>query len=405
MGLIKIICESCGQPLTIDESLNVEICPVCGASLKHHINNDVVLEDKPLSYDNYVSSVLEGLKNNDFTELSFASSKMNEQFDGYFFTTLFALIDETKVDFIYHLPIIPTEASKEEMDEDLRSRYYFYARKKYHRIPQKSFNKIAGIYPDIPGESRGKWKRSITSLSAKEETLNLYNLYANTIRNKYLPKLESEASSQREKNILYNLKVWIDCVAHAYVDFSSYSDKANEVVRKDFNNTPNPGNSTKFSLYTLAYSVSLFALIFNIVELIIRANQGSLINGPLAYVFASISSLIYVFALITVIVAANMFTRFPILAASLIIVIAVICSGGIATADLSGAIWFNITTIVISLTSIIITIYKMVYYVPHKTTKNNTIIGNFNALVNNSFTVDFDYSWNNYQRNDYRTIR
>ena len=404
MGLIKVICQNCGQPLTLEESLNVEICPVCGASLKHKENNEVTKEDSPLSYDNCVNNALNGLKNNDFSDLLKALPLMKEQYPDSFFVDMFLLIEETRVDLIYHLPEIPLNATKEEIDEDLRSRYYFYARKKYHKLPQKSFNKIAGIYPDVPGETRGKWKRAITSLNNKEEAIKLYNLYADVIRNKYLEKLEGEASSKLEEDILYNLKVWLDRLSHSSIDFYAYGDKANEMVKEDFNKTPNPGNRTKFYSYMTVYLVSLFALIFNVVELIIEANQGSLFHGPMAYIFASISSLIYIFALITVIVAANMFQRFPILAIALVLLIGVICSGGIVTADLSGAFWFNITTIVIAVASIIVTTYKMVYYAPHKTNKNNTIIGNFNALADNSFEINFDYSWSDYQGNDYRLI-
>ena len=405
MGLVKRICPKCGQALTIDESLKVKVCPVCGAKLDDKNDDEEKgIESPSLSYDEYINKGLDALKNNDITLISSFIEPMKEQYGSFFFTALFALIIETKIDFIYHLPEIYESLSEEEVDEDMRSRYYHLARRKYFKVPQKTYNKIAGKYADIPGESRGKWNRSITSYTKKEAEIKKYSKIAELIRDKYLSSLEEKMYSQLDKDIVFNIKIWLDKVSHASIDFYSYNLKADEVVKKDYNDTPNPGNKTKFFSYLLVYLVSLAGLIFNTVEMIIEGVSGSAFHGPLAYIFAAISTTIYVFAVAIAIASGRLLSRFPLFAVSLIILSALICTGGIVTADLAGSVWFNITSIVISLTSVIITTYKMVYYYPHRQ-NTNTIIGNFQALVDDSFVVDFKYDWSKYSGGSYTNIK
>ena len=50
------------------------------------------------------------------------------------------------------------------------------------------------------------------------------------------------------------------------------------------------------------------------------------------------------------------------------------------------------------LISLIFSVYKMNYYLPRNTYVNGTYIGNYKALVTNSFKVEFSFEWKTFTK-------
>ena len=298
--------------------------------------------------------------------------------------------------------------AKNEVEDDMKSRYYHYARKKYNRIPQVSYNKIAGIYADIPGESRGKWKRTNTSFINKFNTISSFKDICDDIELNYLSDLKSKANEQYDKDIVSNLETWIIDVRNAYDEYKKYDDAANKTVIDDYNLTPNPGNSIKFSSYMFIYVLSFLGLSLNLFEMIVVLINKNSIAGVFSYLLAALSTLIYVAVNLIFAINLKLFKRASILMVSISVLSVVLCASYFASLSLTnsvGSIWFNITTIGLSLFSLVFVTFKLVVYFPRNTNKNGTIIGNFSSLVSGDFDVKFEYSFTPKTNKNYIQIK
>lgn len=405
MPLVKITCPNCGQSLTIDKSLNLKTCPACGGSLV--FNNERVIDNGDLfslDREEVINKGLFAIKHEKFDDLEKIYNVLKESGED-FYLTLFEMFLKIRMDVIFKTPDMPFTLSNKEMDDDLRSRYYHYARKKYITISQVMFDQIAGKYPDIPGDSRGKWKRSRTAYDDKYEKLSHYDEIASLIRGEYMDKLNSYPLKERETNIIHNLNVFMDMVSHYKIDLYGYNKEAQKHVLKDYNDTPNPGNRLKFTYYIILFILSFLGLVLNVTEWIILSILGNGFNGVLRIVIASVSVSLYIIGVILMLLKGKLLLRSPFVGIALIIGGLSISVGGILASIFSVALWFNITTVVISLIVLFISILKLQRYVPHKTNKNNTVIGSFESLVDESFDSGFKYHFSFYKGDKYNKVK
>ena len=396
MPLKKIVCPNCGQSLTIDESLKNDYCPVCGASLLKTSKKEI----KPLSkqFDNeLIDKGLLAIKNKRFDELASIYDQIKDNESNEFYTLLFELVNKIKIDIVFNFQDMDFSLTNGEMNEDIKSRYYHYARKKYINAYQSTFDKIAGKYPDIPGQGRGKWERSRTAYHTKNETLSYYVGAISLIKNEYLERLTSLAKEEREETILYNINLFIDMVIHSNDDLNKYNKEISDKVYDDYKRSPNPGHAFKFVCYILLFTASFIGFGANLSEMIIVLTGGDFFKGIFGILMVSLSSFLYAFGIVVTLIKSKLLTRIPLLGASLIVGGLILVTMGIISDITYSSIWFNITTIIISFVVMLVSAFKMHKHLPENMKKNGTIIGDVEKLANESFVIDFKYHFTPYK--------
>ncbi len=400
MSLIKTTCPKCGQSCVVDLDGIYQTCPVCGTSLVIPFEGELPPLEVPETLTSLEDSLRIGFRFLYFRQydlLGELAEKMKPIYSYSYWTWMFLLISDVKIDVIFLLPNVEYELSEEEINEDMKARYYHAARKKYSHIPQTKFNKIAGLYSDLPGETRGKWKKARTKYEEKLEVITSYCEIASKIRTVYLHELETRAKTDDQTQIIKNIKVWLDEVNHASIDLYAYDKAANDVVNEDYKKTPYPGNRPKFIIYITFYVMSLTVFIFTMANIIISLVNGHSDTTYTGYIMAGIGTLLFAIALGYYLISAKMFKRRPILSVVGVIASVVVCASGMLSATADVVVnWYFIVLAAFSLLCLGFATQRGIKYSPHKTNKNGTVIGDFDALANNSIEFDFQFNWQPY---------
>ncbi len=409
MSLLKTTCPKCGQSCVVDLDGIYQTCPVCGTSLVTPLEGELpplVVPETLGSLEECLGLGFRFLYFRKYDLLGELADKMKPEYPDSYWTWMFLLISDVKIDVIFLLPKIEYELSEEEIHEDVTARFYHSARKKYSHIPQAQFNKIAGIYPDLPGETRGKWKKARTKYDEKLDEITSYCQIASKIRTIYLHELEIRAKTEDQIQINKNIKIWLDEVNHASIDLYAYDKAANEMVNEDNKNTPYPGNRPKFIIYITLYVMSLITFIFTMANIIISLVNGYSDTSYVAYIMAGIGTLLFVISLAYYLIGAKMFKRKPIISTIGVIAAVVVCASGMLSATADVAVnWYFIVLAAFSFICMLFATQRGIKYAPHKTNKNGTIIGDFNALANNAIEFDFHFDWNSYIGGERADIR
>ena len=400
MPLIKISCPNCRQTYTINPDSVYQVCPICHSSLYKEDELDIPDLSMPEDLDDLSSYVRYGFKLlyfRSYDRLKNLSEIMMVKYPEYYWSMMFELIGRTNIDFVFLLPKVEYELTKEELDEDARSRYYHYARKKYAQSPQMTFNRIAGYYPDLPGDNRKKWRKAKTKYDERVDVINKYFEISNLIRSEYLSKLDQYAETDDERKINHNLKIWISQIVHARSELFLYNESINNQVKKDYENTPNPGNKPLFASFSTLYIISFLVFVWSLSEIILGFTLPDGLNPVFSYVAASISSILILISVVLLTIKGPILKRLPVVSVILIVAATFICGSGIATAGIRTKLnWFSVFSIVIALISMFYAGYKMIKYFPHGS-RDTTIIGNFPKLANNSFDVQVEYEFKKFE--------
>lgn len=401
MSLTKTKCPKCHKTCVVDYEGIYQTCPFCGTSLINPLEEcDKPVLEMPQHFNSlkeYLETGFHFLYFNAYDLLSQLANSMLNEYSNNFWTYAFLLISDIKMDIIFSLPNIHYQLTKEEIDEDLRARYYHYARLKYSNISQSQYGKISGFYPDLPGESRGKWKKAHTKYEEYLDVINQYCEISSKIRSNYLIELEVTATSDEQKTIVKNLKLWLDEVNHASIDLYRYNKEADTKVRNDYYETPSPGNKPKFLLYVSIYFLAFASFVLSMADIIISIINGEGFVGNNGYIAASIATFLYLFSLFYYLIRSHMFRRAPIISVASIVASCIISASGILTAGQKVFInWYFVILAIVSFSVMVISVYKAVKYVPKNIHRKNTVISNFALLCDNSFTFTFDFSWNEY---------
>ena len=404
MPLVKLVCPKCSNVYAIDPERKVQRCPICGAPLFEGEEVDIPDLTAPSDIDSLEVALSHGFRLlyfRSYDHLFDFAKLMRGTYPDEYWTYMFELIGKTGIDFIFLIPKVDYQLSKEEIEEDMRSRVYHYARKKYSKSPQLTFNKIAGYYPDLPGNNRKKWKKARTKYEEKNEMVEHYSEVAAMIRSEYLYKLDELAKTEDQKHINHNLKVWLDQVAHAKIDLYRYNQSAETYVRDDYDKTPNPGNKPLFTGFLIFYSIALITFILSIIQIVLTiVNSDLASNRVLLYTAASIYTFLILLSGILLIAGLGYIRQHPVMSVIAITVLTLICGSGIATAGFNVRInWFAIFAALIALVALFFTSIKLVKYLPHKSAVG-TIIGDFPKLADNSFELSFVFAFKNYEGED-----
>lgn len=404
MVLIKFTCPKCSYVYTMNSAISEQVCPICGAPFFEEHIDDLPNLDVP---NNLSSS--EDTFEYAFKLLYFRSYErikdfvpfLEEHYPSSYWTYMFSLIGETGIDFIFLLPKVEYELSEDEIKEDARTRFYHYARRKYSKAPQSTFNKIAGFYPDVPSNNRRKWNKARTKYEEKMEMVEGYYQISNLIRNKYLDKFEELAVTNDQKIINHNLKIWMNKVSHAQVDLKRYNQSIDSIVREDYERTPNPGNRPLFTGYMILYLLSFLTTVISVSHVVLSLINRSFISGTMSYVSAAIASALIIASTILLLSNLGWLRDRPVISVISLIAVVFICGSGITTAGLDVLInWYFIFSFVVSIALLFYISFKIVKYMPHNTQSVGTIIGDYEKLKNDSFEVNFVFVFKIYQGDD-----
>ncbi|MBR0295028.1 MAG: hypothetical protein IJQ67_03895 [Bacilli bacterium] len=408
MALTKIVCPKCEQIYTATADSKYLICPLCGAPLFEGEEIDLPDLSVPGDIDSLQSALRHAFRLlyfRSYNRLLEFTKLMKELYPENYWSVLFELIGRTEIDFIFLIPKVDYALDDEEVKEDARARYYHYVRKKYSQTTQLAFNKIAGYYPDIPGNNKKKWNKARTKYEEKVELINSYSKVASIIREEYLEKLDQYASDEDQKNITYNIKIWLNQVAHAEVDLYRYNQSVENHVKDDYDRTPNPGNRPVFIGYVVFYLISLLTFVLSMTQIILSIlNVDMMSNLVFLYFSASIFTVLLLVSSLVLFAKQGLFKKHPILAVTGLTILFLVCVSGIVTAGIKMRInWFAIFAGAIALLVLFYTSVKLVKYFPRKST-NDTIIGNFQKLSNNTFVIDYSFEFQPYQGEEPREI-
>ena len=408
MGMSKVTCPNCGKLLTVDPKSIYSKCPLCGAPIF-----DVPVDLPPLvvrydirSLDEFLKDGFEFLYFRAYDKLFELSTLMLKLHPDNFYSYLFNLIGKTEIDFIFLIKDINVKLTDEEIEEDMRSRYYFYARKKYSKSPQNIFSKISGHYPDLPGDKRGKWEKARTKYDEYHETIKKYFKVSDMIHSEYMTHFNRTAKNEDELNILKNIQIWLDQVSHAHLDLQRYNQEADEVVKQDYIATPYPGNKPKFTAYLTIYILALITLILGVTDIVISIVNGSTLAGVYGYLSVSIYNALLISAAVVWIVNGSLFQDRPLLGVGAIVGSVILTASGFITANVKVRIsWFSIFATVMAIALIAISIIKGMQYLPRSSRKCTTIIGDLPKLIDNSFEVNFSFEWKKYEGRHIQKIK
>ena len=401
MALVKIVCPKCQKTYTIDPNISKQMCPFCGAPLFEGDELDLPNLDTPdniNSLENALSYGFRLLYFRSYDRLFKLSQTMKELYPDNYWTVLFELIGKTGIDFIFLIPKIDYTLNDEEVKEDTRARFYHYARRKYQKSPQTTFNKIAGYYPDIPGKKRNQWNKAKTKYDEKLEKVEKYMVIASFIRADYLDRLDKLSLSDDQKRITHNIKVWLDQVTHAHIDLYRYNQSVDTYVKADYDKTPNPGNRPVFFGFLGLYLMALATLVLSVTQIVLTLINRSWVTTPILFAAAGLSTALIITSTLLFMINTNSFRRTPVISVIVSISLLAICGAGIATAWVKSPVsWFALFSAIIALVALFFCSVKLFKYLPNNPAKAGTVIGNYQKLANNSFEVTFVFAFKIYQ--------
>lgn len=409
MPLNSINCPHCGRICNVDLSTSVHTCLYCGKPLF----GEEIIKDIPSAYLNAINA-LEANKTDvvDYIKLGFLyrtikdyksiynlGLEMKGCFPYNFWTYLFLAIGETHFDLLSTLPEIDYKLTKEEINEDMKSRIYHYARNKYSTVTSMMYNEIADKYPDTPGETRGKWHKCKTQFENKLNKLLIFKKNNSIIKNLYLRNMEMYASNEKEMAIVHNFNVWSNRVDFAFDEIKRYERNSENFVIRDYEKTPDPGNKPNFFMNISLFIGSLIVFLLSIFEIISIYVQAINMPKPVIITLSILSSILLLIISIFFIFKKNLLfnKKNPVITFGLCMLVGFIVVFGIISSFQPLAFgWYQIFNLIISILGGVFSLYKAYKNQPRNTYINDTYIGNFKALANNSFQINFSFNWKNF---------
>lgn len=392
---MNIICPFCKQIISIENNNQILKCPFCNKEIQSSFFN----EDE--SFYDMLNQGKTFLEKEQFDKLFNLSQAMINRWPTNFYSNLYHLCAKTKLDLTKPLAYPSYKLTQIEMQEDIKARLYHFARIKYAKASQSVYDGISSYYPDIPStvEPSG-WSKAKTSFDCRLENIELCLQKVNIIA-QHLNDLKKYANDEKENEIIKRIFEWGDYLLKAKKELLRFDDYANSLVKNDFNNTPDPGNSLFAGLYLILFFLSLVLMSITIAEIII-----GFVIGDFNQLFSQIGSIFisaYQIAMVVYFtIKLKLFSqgRHPVFASCLYILSIALSCFGITTSfiDIESLnpwviSYFFITLCLLVYTTILACV-KWNKYRNKKTRKVNTYIGNYQQLLKNNFAVSFQFEFN-----------
>lgn len=359
-----------------------------------------IFESKVIDEMSLVDLIQHGfimLEEKDLKKLKLLSKHIIEKHPKCFWGYCFMSISETGLDLTKPISNVSYQLNNDDIQEDIKARIYYYARIKYFKAPTNKYEAICGFYPDVPGEKRNEWHRSITPFDKKlKRVLSLKKKY-DLISTNYLHQMEIYSKSEKEVTIVHNFKLWGEYIIHALNSLDDYDKKAESFVKADFKKTPNPGNKKGFIIYTVFFIISLLLTLLSITRTIFSFNLA--LDKWIDMVFSISSSMALLGVSGIFIFKSKLFNKLnPILVSSLILLVIIVAVLNIVSSFTANELDIYVSLFIgfIGLVGGFFTLKKMRYYFPRNTYKCGSYIGNYKALCSNDFKINFSYEWTLY---------
>lgn len=393
----KIVkCPNCGYEIEVEINKKYAYCIECG----NKIILDNALEDLLIkeTLEDYISRCKNLLKEHNYNKLKETAITMLGKWQNSFWPYAFLSIAETEIDFINDIPFNKHVMSQDEINDDIKSRIYFAARRKYISSTQGVFDSLSKYYPDTPAtDGSNSWQKCPTSYERNVALISSFFTSITLIKSKYLQNMEKFAQNDEEFQVISNFKKWETNVINGKKELENYNKVALDFVNEDFKNTPKPGNKFLFSLYLTLFVVSLSLLVLSISGLVF----GILFSfmSLFSKVFYVMASCFMAIATTHLIFSRKLFLPTRVISSIAIIVIVVVTivlgANGVffAQMDNTYGIYFYIMSIIFST---IVSFISGVTFIKNRIRKvsvNKTYIGDLSSLLKNNFDVQFDYEF------------
>lgn len=396
MNLVKIVCPNCKETTQLDNDREYGYCSFCGAKIE--LNESNISKTSIKTLEEYKEEGLNLINSSNFTSLKELAITMVGKWPMNFWSYCFLAIADSEINLIGEMPYNAQRLTKEEVNDDIKSRIYFAARKKYVSSTLGVFNSLSKYYPDVPAsDGSDRWQKCPTGYERHQALLSKYMNAIELIRSKYLQKMKNFAQNDDEYQIISNFKKWESNVLEGKKDLDNYNKTAQNFVNEDYKNTPKPGNKILFSIFLSLFSFSTALFVVSVLGLIYGCLFGFL--SEFTKVFFVISSCFMVGMTTYFILSKKLFYSKKVISSVILVllVVMVIALGAngvfFARADNGYVIFFYIMSILLSLisgtTSFIIFVKNRI----RKTTINKTYIGDLTSLAKNNFDVHFTYEF------------
>lgn len=343
--------------------------------------------------------VLEG----DFFNLSNLAKEMFESKTSDFYSSYFYIVSLLKFDFVNNDKLPRYILNKNEIEDDIKSRIYHAARNKYYSISDTSFENLSQYYPDVAGNKRNTWHKARTKYDDNKDQINCM---FKTIKNEcdpYIIKMKETAEGEEENLIINKLTFFINYISFAQFELNRYNTDANTFVKNDYDKTPNPGNKPKFIMFLTLIILSFFLFSISMSLILFISIKGYYIFNEsleIRIVATILTSFFLIVMSLYFIIKSDLFSmRKPIIPTAISLLTFLLVLSGILTLfsnELFLEIWYSIVGAIISLISFVYCLVMMIKNKPSNTYNCGTYIGNYKALINNSFKVDFPFKWNKF---------
>lgn len=392
MKSMRIVCPNCNQTCEINSERDFGYCSFCGHKIFIDKNEQLV------SFLDYKNKAYQLVKNKEFASLKELAITMIGKWSNNFWSYCFLAIADSEINLIDGLHFNAQVLTKSEINQDMKSRIYFAARKKYVSSSLGVFNSLSKYYPDIPSsDGNSSWQKCPTAYEKHQAILSFYLNAIELINTKYLQKLENLAENEEEYNIILSFKKWEINVNNSKKDLDNFNKEAQAFVNDDFLNTPKPGNNILFNIFLSLFGFTCLLLLTSIVGLIYGIMFGFL--STFTKIFFVVSSCFMIGIVSYFILSKKLFYSFKVIYSILLIIsvimVIVIGANGVffARSDNGYAIFFFAMSIAFSL---FMGSFSLIIFIKNRTRKTNkikTYIGDLDSLYKNNFEVDFNYEF------------
>lgn len=408
--MIKVVCPSCGRLVVLSPKAKTNQCSKCGAQLFSSSNPLQSTQNyKNLTIKELINEGFELSKSGHFKKLGLLAEYLINNHKDIFWGHAFKIISDIEFDILTPGKLIDYKIMPSDIEIDMKARLYFAARKKYQVSGEKIVSQI-GYYPDDRVDAKTSKKMNTIFDITKQESIHLLSNVRNVSNN--LKKLNALAKRQEEKLFIENYINYVEQITFINNELSRYDKEATDYINNDYNKTPNPGNKTFFLWYSLLGLLSFFSLSLSMVNIgLFIANYGEAMT-----IFDGVSAIIISFLLLVMSVVT--LTRTPLFNVSWHKMITTIVILSIAAIGVAGIVsvfvsidngrkgdWFFIIGAFVSLASFVYSIVCGVKYLPKKTNKNHTLIGDYKTLTTNQFSVNFPFKWKNDRKHKLSQIK
>lgn len=400
MPKVQILCPNCGAISIVDPSDTKAVCVKCGHSLfvdklvfgqtLNHIGNKV---------NKNIKSAKQLLDDEDWPKLKRKALIMIEENPEEFLGYAYLICGEAKFNVFKSTPPVTYMLNSNTIQDDVKARIYHFARKKYSHADSNVLNNLNNYFPD---EFNGKHEPSTKYKTSFEEYRHkVYEQKSifSELKRRYLDRLKSTATSKSQDTFINNFLKWDEYIDMGIRELARYNLEAEKFVEIDYKNTPNPGNLRRFlfSLFVLIFSSLVF--LSSLASLTTCLVDVKLFSDNLGVIFASIQgTLTFIVALYICIKNKKFVFKHRLLSIVIMLLVVVLIASNIsicaATNNFIAFIVMISIFILLSLGMFCYSLFLTLQYVPHNTYKNGTYIGNYKALCNGKFDVDFPFKWN-----------